>query len=109
MGIPILVSHLPDRYYKKCDEAFSRKELSKKVYWTEMVKITIDVMRKLCDQVNAYLRIKSGTSYLKIAYKEVLFPVCFTGKKKEKIMREAIDINNMRSIHEIVEDTLREA
>ncbi|RIB05477.1 hypothetical protein C2G38_2219571 [Gigaspora rosea] len=27
-------------------------------------------------------RIKSGTSYLKMAYKEVLFPVCFTGKKK---------------------------
>ncbi|CAI2201427.1 19825_t:CDS:1, partial [Funneliformis geosporum] len=36
----------------------------------------------LRDQVNAYLRIKNGTSYLKIAYKEVSFPVCFTGKKK---------------------------
>ena len=27
----------------------------------------------------------------------------------EKIMRKAMDINNMHSIHEIVEDTLREA
>jgi len=135
----------PDKYYEKCDEAFSRKELSKEAYWGEMVKITMDVMKKLRDQINAYLRIKSGTSYLKMAYEEVLFPVCFAGKKKyfgighedvvnfklkilfmkgidtvkqgksqllkfigEKIMREAMDINNMHSIHEIVEDTLRE-
>ncbi|POG82468.1 hypothetical protein GLOIN_2v1761861 [Rhizophagus irregularis DAOM 181602=DAOM 197198] len=111
----------PDKYFEKCDEAFSRKELSKEA-------------------------IKSGTSYLKMAYEEVLFPVCFTGKKKyfgvghevvvnfklknlfmkgietvkqgksqllkfigEKIMREGMDINNTRSIHDIVEDTLREA
>ncbi|RIB01140.1 hypothetical protein C2G38_2297601 [Gigaspora rosea] len=136
----------PDRYYEKCDEAFSRKKLSKEAYWTEMVQITINVMKKLRDQVNAYLRIKSGTFYLKMAYEEVLFPVCFTGKKKyfgvghedivnfkpkklfmkeietvkqgksqllkfieEKIMREAMDINNTRSIHKIVENTLREA
>ena len=111
-----------------------------------MVKITIDVMKKLRDQINAYLRIKSGTFYLKMAYEEVLFPVCFAGKKKyfgighedvvnfkpkilfmkgidtvkqgksqllkfigEKIMREAMDINNTRLIYKIVEDTLKEA
>jgi DNA polymerase elongation subunit (family B) len=72
----------PDKYYEKCDEAFSRKELSKEEYWTEMVEITMDMMKRLRDQVNAYLRIKNGTSYLKMAYEEVLFPVCFTGKKK---------------------------
>ena len=71
-----------EKYFRKCDEAFFRKELSKKTYWTEMVKITIDVMKKLCNQINAYLKIKSGTSYLKMAYEEVLFPICFTGKKK---------------------------
>ncbi len=47
-----------------------------------MVKITMDVMKKLCDQINAYLRIKSEISYLKMTYEEVLFPVCFAGKKK---------------------------
>src|SRR5581483_4845487 len=56
----------PEKYFGKCDEAFFRKELSKKTYWTEMVKITIDVMKKLCNQINAYLKIKSGTSYLKM-------------------------------------------
>jgi DNA polymerase elongation subunit (family B) len=62
----------PDKYYEKCNEAFSRKELSKEEYWTEMVEITIDMMKRLRDQVNAYLRIKNGTSYLKMAYEEVL-------------------------------------
>ncbi|CAI2185931.1 1715_t:CDS:2 [Funneliformis geosporum] len=71
-----------DKYYEKCDEAFSRKDLSKEAYVTEMVNITMIVMKSLCDQVNAYLRIKNSTSYLKIAYEEVLFPVCFAGKKK---------------------------
>ncbi|CAI2184131.1 3077_t:CDS:2, partial [Funneliformis geosporum] len=116
----------PDRYYKKCNEAFSREELSKEAYWTEMDK--------------------NGMSYLKMAYEEVLFLICFTGKNKyfgvgyedvvnfkpknlfikgidtvkqgksqllkfirEKIMREAMDINNMYPIHIIVKDTLREA
>ncbi|CAI2194061.1 18225_t:CDS:2, partial [Funneliformis geosporum] len=72
----------PDKYYEKYDEAFSRKDLSKKVYWTKMVKITMNVMKSLCDQVNAYLGIKNGTSYLKMTYEEVLFPIYFTGKKK---------------------------
>ncbi|GBC02496.1 hypothetical protein RclHR1_04650013 [Rhizophagus clarus] len=136
----------PDKYYEICDRAFNEGKLSKEAYWTEMVKITMDVMRKLHNQVNAYLRIKSGTSYLKMAYEEVLFPVCFTGKKKyfgiehedvvnfkpknlfkkeietvkqgksqllkfikEKIMREAMDINNTCPIYEIIKDTLKEA
>src|SRR6266487_6642504 len=47
-----------------------------------MGKITIDIMKKLRDDVNKYLRLKSRSTYLKMAYEEVLFPVCFTGKKK---------------------------
>ncbi|CAI2184846.1 3021_t:CDS:2 [Funneliformis geosporum] len=31
-------------------KAFSREELSKETYWTEMVKITMDMIRKLCNQ-----------------------------------------------------------
>jgi DNA polymerase elongation subunit (family B) len=83
----------PDRYYEKCDEAFSRKELSKEAYWAEMVKITMDVVKKLRDQINAYFRIRSGTSYLKMAYEEVLFPVCFTGKKKYFGVGHEDDVN----------------
>ncbi len=101
-------------------------------------------MDEFCNKVNAYLRIKNGTFYLKMTYEEVLFSVCFIDKKKyfriryeevvnfkskslftkgidtvkqgwfqlfkfikEKIMWETMDINNICSIHKIVEDTLR--
>ncbi len=47
-----------------------------------MVKITMEVMDEFCNKVNTYLRIKNDTSYLKMAYEKVLFPVCFIGKKK---------------------------
>ena len=40
------------------------------------------MIKKLHDQINVYLRIKSETFYLKMIYKEVLFSVCFTSKKK---------------------------
>src|SRR6185369_13858669 len=92
------------------------------------------------------LRLKSRSVYLKMAYEEVLFPVCFTGKKKcfgiahkeavsfkpdelfikgidtvkqgksqlfrtigDRIMRGAMDINNVCSLHQIVEEVLKEA
>ncbi|RIB21397.1 DNA polymerase family B-domain-containing protein [Gigaspora rosea] len=69
----------PDEYYKKCDEAFARGELSKKAYWTEMIKITMKVMDNFRNKVNTFFKVKNSTSYLKMAYEEVLFPVCFTG------------------------------
>lgn len=104
------------------------------------------VMDDFRNKVNAFLKANNGTSYLKMAYEEVLFPVCFTGKKKyfgiaheeivnfkpkklftkgintvkqgqsqlfrfvgEKIMQEALDINNEYTIHQIVENTFKEA
>ena len=73
----------PDSYYKNCDLAYDNGiGISKLEYWTEMVNITMDVMKKLRDDVNKYLRLKSRSMYLKMAYEEVLFPVVFTGKKK---------------------------
>ncbi|PKK60215.1 hypothetical protein RhiirC2_793664 [Rhizophagus irregularis] len=56
--------------------------ISKQEYWTEMVKITIGIMEKLCNEVNNFLRLKIRSDYLKMAYEEVLFLVVFTGKKK---------------------------
>src|SRR6266496_3782986 len=111
-----------------------------------MVKITMVVMEKLRNEVNTFLRLKTRSDYLKMAYEEVLFLVVFTGKKKyfgiphedtpnfkpkelfirgidtvkqgksqvfrtigDRIMWGAMDINNDRSLHEIVEDVLRDA
>ena len=39
-------------------------------------------MDDFCNKVNAFLKIKNGTFYLKMAYEIVLFPMFFTGKKK---------------------------
>ena len=102
-------------------------------------------MDEFCNKINAYLKIKNSTSYLKMIYKKVLFSICFTGKKKyfrikykkivnfklkklftkgidaikqeqfhlfkfveKKIMRKVMNINNLRSIYKIVENTLRD-
>ncbi|GES80528.1 DNA polymerase [Rhizophagus clarus] len=40
------------------------------------------VMEKLRNDVNTFLRLKTRSDYLKLAYEEVLFPVAFTRKKK---------------------------
>ncbi|RIB01391.1 hypothetical protein C2G38_2296199 [Gigaspora rosea] len=72
----------PEDNYKKCDLAYRNNSISTLEYWTEMVNITMKVMEKLRNEVNTYLKIKSRSTYLKMAYEEVLFPVVFTGKKK---------------------------
>ena len=103
-------------------------------------------MEKLRNEMNTFLKLKSRSDYLKMAYEEVLFPVVFTGKKKyfgtlhedavnfdlkklfvkgidtvkqgksqlfktigERIIDNVRDINNDRSLHDIVEDVLRDA
>ncbi|RIB10075.1 hypothetical protein C2G38_2043783 [Gigaspora rosea] len=74
----------PDSCYEKCDLAYNdgRGATSKVEYWTKMVTITMSVMEKLRNEVSSFLRLKTRSDYLKMAYEEVLFPVVFTGKKK---------------------------
>src|SRR6266498_5457734 len=73
----------PERCFQECDEAYdSGNGISKEEYWSRMVNISMGVMEKLRDEVNDFLRKDNGSSYLKMAYEEVLFPVVFTGKKK---------------------------
>ncbi|CAI2195035.1 5636_t:CDS:2, partial [Funneliformis geosporum] len=55
---------------------------SKEEYWSKMVNIFIEVIERLRDKVNNFLRNDNESSYLKMAYEEVLFLVVFTGKKK---------------------------
>ncbi|RIB01728.1 hypothetical protein C2G38_2229850 [Gigaspora rosea] len=122
----------PIECYKECDLAYNNGKgtILKLEYWTKMVNITMKVMEKLRDDVNTYLKIKNRSTYLKMAYEEVLFPVVFTGKKKyfgiphkkvpnfnpkelfikgDRIMWGAMGINNNRTLHEIVKEVLKEA
>src|SRR3954453_16769558 len=57
----------PDKFYRKCEEVFDRGEVSKEADRTEMIKITMKVMDDFCNKVDAFLKIKNGTSYLKMA------------------------------------------
>jgi len=135
----------PKHYFQDCDAAYKNGILSQETYWTEMVKITMQIMDKLRNEVNTFLKAKSKLNYLKMAYEEVLFPVFFTGKKKyfgiphekvinfapkelfikgidvvkqgqselfrtigDRIIRATMQINNNRTVHQIVEDVLRD-
>ncbi|GBB94354.1 hypothetical protein RclHR1_02340011 [Rhizophagus clarus] len=70
-------------YFQKCDEAYdSGNGISIEEYWSRMVNISMEVIERLCDEVNDFFRNDNGSSYLKIAYERVLFLVVFTGKKK---------------------------
>ncbi len=40
------------------------------------------VMNEFRNKINAYLKIKNDTSYLKMTYEKVLFSIYFTDKKK---------------------------
>jgi len=74
---------LSERCFQECDEAYdSDNGISKEEYWSKMVNISMDVMEKLRDEVNDFLRKDNRSSYLKMAYEEVLFLIVFTGKKK---------------------------
>ncbi|CAG8731585.1 3121_t:CDS:2, partial [Cetraspora pellucida] len=57
-------------------------QLSQEEYWEEIVKISIEVMTNLCNEVNTELEKNNRMPYLNMAYEEVLFSVVFTGKKK---------------------------
>src|ERR1041384_7775038 len=58
------------------------EKISKEKYWEEMVRISMEAMSKLRGEVNDFFREDNRSSYLKMVYEEVLFPVVFTGKKK---------------------------
>ncbi|CAI2197662.1 10540_t:CDS:1, partial [Funneliformis geosporum] len=73
----------PEECFQKCDEAYDNGNgISKEEYWSRMVNISMEVIERLRNEVNDFLRNDNGSSYLKMAYEEVLFPVVFTGKKK---------------------------
>ncbi|CAI2196495.1 17785_t:CDS:2, partial [Funneliformis geosporum] len=102
-----------EKCFQRCDEAYDRGNgISKEEYWSRMVEISMVEMEKLHDEVNVFLKEDNGSSYLKMAYKEVLFLVVFTGKKKyhgKRIIDESLKVNNIRTLHQIIEDILRES
>ncbi|GES78534.1 DNA polymerase family B-domain-containing protein [Rhizophagus clarus] len=107
----------PERCFQECDKAYDNSNgISKEKYWSRMVNVSMEVMEKLCDKVNDFLRKDNGSSYIKMAYEKVLFLVVFIGKKKyysilherKRIIDKSMRVNNTRTLHQIVEDVLKE-
>ncbi|GBB95616.1 hypothetical protein RclHR1_25780002 [Rhizophagus clarus] len=103
----------PEEYFWECDEKYISEKISKEKYWEEMVGISMETMSELRGEVNDFLREDNGSPYLKMAYEEVLF---LWGQSKyfrevgKKVMDESmrLDNDNTRTLHQIVEDVLKE-
>ncbi|CAI2188500.1 458_t:CDS:2, partial [Funneliformis geosporum] len=86
----------PEEYFQKCDEAYdSGNRISKEVYWSRIVEISIVEMEKLHVDVNFFLKENNGSSYLKIS-------------RKKCIMKESTRINNTHTLKQVVEDVFKE-
>ena len=89
-GVGKMVVHNTDSLYITCpDSCFSAlnkkyytQQLTKEEYSTKLVEKTFKVIEIIKDEVNKVLFTDNKTSYLKMAYEEVLYPVVFLAKKK---------------------------
>ncbi|RIB15570.1 hypothetical protein C2G38_2192058 [Gigaspora rosea] len=72
----------PEECFQECERKYKLDQLLQKEYWEEIVKISIEVMANLRNEVNTELEKDNRMPYLNMAYEEVLFPIVFIGKKK---------------------------
>lgn len=72
----------PEARFVDIDSQYFSGKINKEQYWTEMVKITMKELDELQGTVKTLLTREDGASFLKMAYEEVLWPVCLIGKKK---------------------------
>jgi DNA polymerase elongation subunit (family B) len=72
----------PNQCFEDCDADYAAGRISREDWMSAMVRITMRALNQIRDEVNAYLRADNGTSFLKMAYEEVVWPAFFAGKKK---------------------------
>lgn len=71
-----------NRYFESIDKLYYTEKMDKLTYWTELVNITFEIIKKLNEEVNDMFFEDNGTKFLTMAYEEALFPVAYTAKKK---------------------------
>ena len=71
----------PHRVFGEVDRRFHAREISKEIYFEEMVGITMNQLREISERVAGVLERHTGNPFLKMEYEEVLFPFGFLGKK----------------------------
>jgi DNA polymerase elongation subunit (family B) len=71
----------PEESFKEVDLKYEKGLINKEQYFEEMVGITMSKMQEASQFSNEYFLRTRGTSFLSMAYEEVLFPFGFFGKK----------------------------
>lgn len=72
----------PEKYFEEVDRLYYSGEKDKDWYWNQLVLITFDKIKEINKYVNDLLKADNGTSFLRMAYEEALFPVAYLAKKK---------------------------
>jgi hypothetical protein len=72
----------PEAKFKTLDAEYMNGSISKQVYWTRMIELTMETMDEFKQEVNNYLMLNSMSPFLSMAYEEALWPYCKFGKKK---------------------------
>ena len=73
---------IPEKYFTAEDKQFYSGKIDKLSYWTSLVKSTFSNVNSIRDSVNKTLEEDNGTTFLTMAYEEILYPVLFASKKK---------------------------
>ena len=73
---------VPERHFTALDTAYYSGAINKLDYWTELVIKTMKGIDEVRDTVNDFFFKDNGTTFLTMAYEEVLWPVLFAAKKK---------------------------
>ena len=73
---------IPEKFFSNYDKDYYLGKISKLEYWTKLVEETFIQIKPINNKVNDMFLENNGTTFLKMAYEEVLYPVIFTAKKK---------------------------
>lgn len=83
----------PNKVFAEIDVKFLKGDITLAQWSYELVNISMDVLNKLKNIVNAALKADNGTNRLKMAYEEVIYPGLLTGKKKYLGLKHEKQIN----------------
>jgi DNA polymerase elongation subunit (family B) len=73
---------MPEKNFIETDKKYYTGAIKKLDYWKSLVDITFEIITPIRDAVNTLLKLDNGTSFLKMAFEESLYPVTYLAKKK---------------------------
>lgn len=83
----------PNEYFRDCDIKYINNEISKEMYFTAMVKITLRIMVKIEKEINDFLEKETGSTFLKMENEGCTYPCLFLGKKKYYGIKHLSEVN----------------